>query len=116
MISYWGVDHGEEVSKIDIGRALKLSSNFGKKGKAPLQRRAFQVAARADRRLGGETARHNQGRTLNDLESSERHGVGRAAKKRGVTAENIDHAIFARSSTGRAGYTNYMDKYKPRNK
>ena len=105
----------DDVSKIDIDRALELSHSLRRKGKMAESRRAFQVGASAGRRIEGTQQRHLQARTLGDMEASERQGVGRAGRRRGVTWEDTNREIFARSDTGRAGYPNPFGKrmYEP---
>lgn len=103
--SLWGVEHGEEIGKIDTGRALALSAKFNKKGQGDLARRAYGVAARSERGPAGQR-QLMQGRTLNDMESSARGGLGRAGRKRGKTYDDVAANIFDRSAAGRAGRTN----------
>lgn len=80
---------------ITIGRALTLSRSFNRTGREALGRRAYQVAARLDRgpAKNRDLMAH---RSLSDIESSERAGVGRAARRRGVTCWDVYAEIFDR--------------------
>lgn len=94
-----------EVEKIDTKRAYQLSRSFAARGKEKESRRAYQVMARAERGPK-EQREHMAGRSVQDIESSERQGLTRAARRRGVSMEDINREIFARSAAGRAGRPN----------
>lgn len=93
----------ENVKKFDFERTARLYQSFGAKGNEALQRRAFQVGARADRGPKGQQQLMAH-RSLSDMESSERHGVHRAGRRRGKDWEDIDDAIESRRSAQRRSF------------
>lgn len=95
----------ENVEKFNFERAIKLRDSFGRKGNGPAQLRAFQVHQRAAR--GREGNRELMAaRSRGEIEGSERTGITRAGRKRGVGYEDVQRELFARSDTGRAGRPN----------
>lgn len=90
-----------EISKISLPRARALQASFTAKGDEKMARRAFQVHQRAARGPAGQR-REMQDQSMRAVSGSERGGLGRAGRKRGLTPLDTDKAAFARSDTGRA--------------
>jgi hypothetical protein len=98
-----------DVEKIDRVRARQLSTILNSKGKTAEARRAFQVAQRDARGPQGNREL-SAARSINDMESSERQGVHRAGRRRGITTKDTNREFFARSAAGRAGRPNPFGK------